>query len=309
MIDVNNVVGFPSTHLGVEARAVVCDSRDRILLVHSKSPDLWILPGSAVDAGQTPAEAAVATIKGAPPIDGKLVGIFTSRPPDERLIIAYKFESPVDAIEEGLFLPLGLAPMNTDPRHLSIAGHALGGRTPGERLDDSSPLEHLADLRRDEGPSEYNTSRTGPLLESVVGPLVVEPGVDRARQMLRTGEVLIACGDAARGRRVLQTLLAESWIDEVTALKCELRLEELDDPEGVLSGAWSRLSRATEAADPIHADLILAHLGFAAQRRQRTREAEAYLRRAMTLCDEPGRQATLRFTLSTRPTRLISVSA
>jgi hypothetical protein len=307
LIDVNNVVGFPSNRSPVESRAVVCDPRGRILLVHS-TPDLWILPGSSVDAGQTPAEAAVATIKGTPPIDGELFGVFTTRPPDERLIIAYKFESPVDVIEEGLFLPIGLAPMNTDPRHLAIAGHALSGQSSGERLDHSSPTEHLADLRRDEGIMEYDSSRNVQLLESVVGPLVV-PGIDRARQMLRTSEVLIACGETTRGGQVMRTLLSESWVDEVTALRCELRLEELDDPLGFLVGAWSRLSRATEIAGALHADLILAHLGFAAQRRQRTREAEAYLRRAMALCDEPGLQATLRLSLATRSTRLISVSA
>lgn len=305
----NNVVGFPSPDRTIEARAVVCDPRGRVLLVHSTAPDLWILPGSSVDAGQTPGEAAVATIKGTPPTDGSLLGAFTTRPPDERLIIAYKFESPVDLIEEGLFLPLGLAPMNTDPRHLAIAGHALGGSSPGDRLDLYSALDHLADLRRDEGVIEYDSSRNSSLLESVVGPLTLAPGIDRARQMLRTGEVLIACGQTTRGRQVMRRLLSESWIDDVTALRCELRLEELDDSQGVLAGAWSRLSRATEGANRSNADLILAHLGFAAQRRQRTREAEAYLRRAMAMCDDPGRQATLRLSLSTRTTRLISVSA
>ena len=96
--------------------------------MHAASPDLWILPGSEVEAGQTPVEAAASTIKGTLPTGGQLIGVFTTRPPDERLILAYRFESPVDAIEEGVFLPLGLAPLNTEPRHHAIASRSTGCR-------------------------------------------------------------------------------------------------------------------------------------------------------------------------------------
>jgi len=277
--------------------------------MHATSPDLWTLPGSEIDAGQTPTEAAVSTIKGTPPTDGRLIGVFTTRPPDERLIVAYRFESSVDAIEEGVFLPLGLAPLNVDPRHHAIAGRSLSGQPCDERLDLPSPGEHLKDLRRKEGTTSYDSKRIAKMLEAASNRLATSSGADRGQQMMHLAEVLIGSGETDRGRKALHEALSVSEIDEVTALRCELRLEELDDSRGTLIGAWSRLSRATERVESRGADLILTHLGFAALRRGRRREAEAYLRRAMALCDEPGRRAVLRMSLIPAPTRLTRVSA
>jgi hypothetical protein len=289
--------------------------------VHAASPDLWILPGSEVEAGQTPAEAAVSTIKGTLPVGAQLIGVFTTRPPDERLILAYRFESPVDAIEEGAFLPLGLAPLNTDPRHQVIASRSanrsasrsasrsLGGHSIDERLELPAGGDHLVELRRDEGVVAYDAMFIAKMLEVTGSGLATATGADRSQRMVHMAEVMIGSGDVERGRRMLQEALSVVGIDDGTALRCELRLEELNDPAGSLIGAWMRLSFATEGLDSRHADLILTHLGFAALRRGRRREAEAYLRRAMALCDEPGRRTALRVSLSPVPTKLISVSA
>lgn len=279
------------------------------MLVHAASPDLWILPGSEVEAGQTPVEAAVSTIKGTPPTDGKLIGSFTTRPPDERLILAYRFESPVDAIEEGVFLPLGLAPLNTDPRHHAIAVGSFGSQPCDERLELPTAAHHLVELRRHEQAVAYDSRFIAKMLDMAGTGLAASTGVDRSRRMIHMAEVMIGSGNIPQGRRMLQEALSVAGIDDVTALRCELRLEELSDPAGTLLRAWTRLSFATESFNNRHADLILTHLGFAAQRRGRRREAEAYLRRAMAFCDEPGRRAALRVSLSPVPTKLISVSA
>jgi len=277
--------------------------------VHAASPDLWILPGSEVEAGQTPVEAAASTIKGTQPTDGKLIGVFTTRPPDERLILAYRFESPVDAIEEGVFLPLGLAPLNTDPRHHAIAARSSGMQTCDERLELPTAADHLGELRSHEQAVAYDSRFIAMMLDMAGTGLASSTGVDRSQRMIHMAEVMIGCGDIPQGRRMLQEALSVAGIDDVTALRCELRLEELSDRAGTLIGAWTRLSFATEGFNNRHADLILTHLGFAAQRRGRRREAEAYLRRAMAFCDEPGRRAALRVSLSPVPTKLISVSA
>lgn len=304
-----NVVGFPTGRLIVEGRAVVCDPRGRILLVHATSPDLWVLPGSEVEAGQTPVEAALSTIKGTPPTDGQLFGVFSTRPPDERLILAYRFESPADTIEEGVFLPLGLAPLNTDPRHHAIAARSSVRQTCDERLELPTAGDHLADLRRQEEAVAYDSNFIAKMLAVAGSGLATSTGADRIQRMIHMAEMMIGSGDIPRGRRMLQEALSVAGIDHVTALRCELRLEELSDPAGTLIGAWSRLALATEGPDCRHADLILTHLGFAAQRRGRRREAEAYLRRSMALCDEPGRRAALRVSLSSVPAKLITVTA
>jgi ADP-ribose pyrophosphatase YjhB (NUDIX family) len=306
---VTNVIGLASGRPIVEGRAVVCDPRGRILLVHAASPDVWILPGSEVEAGQTPGEAAVSTIKGTPPTDGHLIGVFTTRPPDERLIVAFRFESTADSIEEGVFLPLALAPLNTDPRH-----HALAARSPERgpsdaRLELPTAVDHLRELRRHEATVAYDPTFIAKMLEVAGSRLATSTGADRSQQMIHVAEVMIGSGEIERGLRMLQGALGIAGIDDVTALRCELRLEELDDPAGTLIGAWTRLSIATEDSASRHADVILTHLGFAALRRGRRREAEAYLRRAMALCDEPGRRAALRVSLAPAPTKLISVSA
>jgi hypothetical protein len=309
LIRVTNIVGLPTSRLIVEGRAVVCDARRRVLLVHAASPDIWILPGSQVEAGQTPVEAAVSTIKGTPPTNGKLIGVFTTRPPDERLILAYRFESPVESIEEGVFLPLGLAPLNTDPRHYAIAGRSSDKQPCEERLENPSAADHLMKLRRQEETVAYDSGFIAKMLELAGSDLARATGVDRSQQMIHMAEVMIGSGDIPKGRRMLEEALSVPGIDDATALRCELRLEELGDPAGTLIAAWTRLSVATGGLDNRHADLILTHLGFASQRRGRRREAEAYLRRAMAFCDEPGRRAALRISLTPVPTRLISVSA
>lgn len=155
----------------------------------------------------------------------------------------------------------------------------------------------------------YDAMFIAKMLEATRSGLATATGADRSQRMVHMAEVMIGSGDIERGRRMLQEALSVVGIDDGTALRCELRLEELNDPAGSLIGAWTRLSFATEGLDSRHADLILTHLGFAAQRRGRRREAEAYLRRAMALCDEPGRRTALRVSLSPLPTKLISVSA
>lgn len=304
-----NVIGFPLGRPIVEGRAVVFDPRGRILLVHAASPDLWILPGSEVEAGQTPVEAAASTIKGTLLTGGQLIGVFTTRPPDERLILAYRFESPVDAIEEGVFLPLGLAPLNTEPRHHAIASRSMGRHPIDERLELPTGGDHLVKLRREEEVIVYDTMFIATMLEVASSGLATSTGTDRGQRMIHLAEVMIGSGDIEGGRRMLQEALSVAGSDDATALHCELRLEELNDPGGILIGAWTRLSLATDGLDNKHADLILTHLGFAAQRRGRRPEAEAYLRRAMALCDEPGRRAALRVSLSPVPAKLISVGA
>jgi hypothetical protein len=283
--------------------AVVRDGLGRVFLTHHDGLDLWSLPAAPVVEDATPREA-IASRLGQPGSGGDLLGLCSSR--DRRLVVYGYSDSEIDG-RAGVYLPPGLAPLNTDPCHLAIAGSAGGGRTLPERLELPSGPEHLAWLRRHETPPDFRSGAALRLIEEVSGPGPGESG-QRARQLAHHAEALIAGGELVPARRVLLEAMAVAGAEDVTLLRCELRLEEIASEKGAFPKAWRRLGESLGRRGR-HADLILAHLGYAAGRRGRARESQAYLRRALGICEEPERRATLRYLLARRAIRLVSATA
>jgi hypothetical protein len=285
---------------GLEAVAVVRDPLGRVLFTHSEDLDLWSLPSAPVAGEATPREA-IASVLG-PVGPALLLGLCSSR---DRRLIAYGY--PEVEASAGVYLPPGLAPLNTDPCHLAIAGSTGGGSQLPERLELPTGPEHLAWLRRHETPPDFRSGAALRLIEAVSGSRPGETG-QRAQQLARQAEAMIAAGELSPARRALLEATAVAGAEDVILLRCELRLEEITSEDGALPKAWGRLSESLGRRGR-HADLILSHLGYAAGRRGRHRESQAYLRRALGMCEEPERRATLRYLLARRAIRLVPATA
>lgn len=302
----------PMHHIPVELVAVIGDHRGRVLFTHAGYPDVWSLPSAALEPGLTPHES----LRKAGAIDdsetGELMGVWSHGSPpasksvasvsgrllDERLLVAYRFLGGTDQPQSGFYLPIGLAPLNTEPSHLAIAG-AVRRTTSPDRLELPTGIDHLAKLRREEVVPEIRSDSAPSMVNSVNWCGSPNDGGGSWRRP-REVDALIAAFDGSQGGGdMLRSILATQGVDEATVLRCELRLEEIESDHGVFPIAWSRLSTRTGNGGRF-LDLILAHLGYASLRRHRGREADAYLRRALAICEVPHRRAAIKYSLSWR---------
>lgn len=337
------VDGSPSNHLlTVDLVAVIGDDRGRVLLTHAGYPDVWSLPGAPLEPGLTPHES----LRKAGAIDdwetGEVMGVWSlafppankslgsvsgvgpsekrlpkARLPKERLLVAYRFRGGADEPRSGSYFPIGLAPLNSEPSHLAIAAAAAAGtKTLSDRLELPTGIDHLASLRRDEVPPEFRSARAPSLFDSVSGSQHGHSNGEGPLKGPRALEVFIAtCQGTQVDGEVLRSILASEEVDEATLLRCELRLEEIESVHGVFPIAWSRLSASTGSANTGSAtngnggrflDLILAQIGYASLRRGRRREADAYLRRALAVCEVPHRRAAIKYSLSWRSAAFVA---
>lgn len=289
--------GAESTTLGLVA--VVIDQLDRVWWERNEHQDYWQLPGGPIFAELTPSESAsaLAAAAGLRTSAPRAIGVF--RDPDrEALLVVYRLQfdanSPTD--RRGLFFPLELVPLNSDPHHAAIVAIATGRKREWtERLVGPSASEHLAALRRQEMPPISTTASVALFTDMVRERVATSEGPAKARQLVRLGELMLLEGrpDRARAHLLEAAGFAILTNDVPTQMRCEIRLAELEDPVRAELSAWTWVSHLA-GTDRRHLDVPFAYLGAFAARRNRRREADVYLRRALALCEEPERRAALK---------------
>lgn len=298
-------LGGGSEHT-TEVVAVVSDRQGRIWWTNPRNPDVWVLPGGVLPANTAPRQAlhrwGVSQEWG----PGRKLGSWKVVLPLPRLLMAYHFEQ--SSMDAGVPLPVGLAPLNTDPVHLALASYAAGGRPLPDRLNLPSTAEHLAWLRAGEVSPDFAAGSGWFVADKMVMASTAAVEMARPCQVLRHVEALVASGDWSRARAALASAAADNNLDPASRLKCALRLEEIESVDGVLPHAWSQVSLSTGNGGR-YLDVVLAHLGYAAWRRRRTQEADAYLRRALAVSEDSARRAAIRYALSSRAAGLLSASA
>ncbi|HKY47616.1 MAG TPA: hypothetical protein VJQ79_06490 [Acidimicrobiia bacterium] len=327
-----------SLNTAVQVVAVIVDGTSRILLRHSDVCDLWELPAAGLPGGATPGEAAghIAESYGLVPGRTQPIGGFRGGEIDT-LVLGYRVEVKDTSSGSGLFLPLHLAPLNADPRHTAIAQGALrlgtlslGPRDKGATSNESNydeplasmqPVQErlgpvsgdglLAELRMDEELPSSSPIPIASFLEIVNSRLSESQGPDRAPWLERLAELMIIDGRS----HVAGDLLAESFElasmagDTETMARADIRIAELDDPFAGEMRAWWWVSRLSTPGTFSHLDIPFAYLGAFASRRRRSREADAYFRRALVLSEDPARRAWIKSSMAARPTRAARVTA
>lgn len=279
--------------------AVIIDQFDRVWWERNEHQDYWQLPGGPIFSELTPSEsastmAAAAGLRtGAP----RAVGVFRDLD-REGLLVAYRlqFESNSAADRSGLFFPLELVPLNSDPHHAAIVAISIGRKREwSERLVGPSASDHLASLRGQEVPPISIRASVAFFSEMVRERVATSEGPAKARQLLRLGELMLLEGRLDRARSYLLEAagLAVQTHDVPTQMRCEIRLAELEDPVRAELSAWKWVSHLA-CSDRRYLDVPFAYLGTFAARRNRRREADVYLRRALALCEEPERRAALK---------------
>jgi hypothetical protein len=312
----------------VQVVPVITDGASRVLMRHSDVCDLWELPAEGLPGGATPGETAthIAESFGLVPGRPQPIGGFRAGESDT-LVLSYRVEVDCSSSGSGLFLPLHLAPLNADPRHTAIAhgaisqraiSHgAISDRTPvsmepvEERLGQVSGDAHLAELRMGEELPSSCPIAIASFLEIVNSRLSESRGSDRARWLERLAELMIIDGRS----HVAGDLLAESFElastagDTETMARADIRIAELDDPGAGEMRAWWWVSKLSTPGTFAHLDIPFAYLGAFASRRRRSREADAYFRRALVLSEDPARRAWIKSSMVSRPTPAARVTA
>lgn len=288
-------------HPSVLVAVVLLDRLGRVWWERNESHDYWQLPLSRVviEAGSTPSELA-STLARERAINGEaphVVGIF-AEDATTSLVMVYLIQVNADSAPSrtGFFLPLELAPLNSEPGHNVIVGLVTGRRREwSERLSGPSGPDHVARLRQLETAPASPTISMPTFTDLIRERIAGSTGPARARHTMRLGELLLLEGRPERARSQLReaAALADRTKDTATLIRCQLKLAELDDPSGAEVAAWNWISRLS-ASDRRHLDIPFAFLGTFAARRNRRREADVYLRRALALCEEPERRAALK---------------
>lgn len=290
--------------LTAEVIGVVTDEHRRVFFRNLRAPDLWVLPAAIVPANANPRQALASVGLGTDLGPGDPLGVWKVAG-EPRLLLGFSFTAAT--LEGAVPFPVGLAPLNADPGHLRIASQAVGGPRLADEFESIPGPQYLAWLREGEVEPDYSVGSARTLAEEM-GVAEPRPLLTPSRHLLGEAESLIAAGDWARARWMLSQGAEDEGLDEVSRLKCALRLEEIESEDGVLFRAWSELSTSS-ARQGRHLDVILSHLAFAAARRRRRREAEAYLRRALGVCENHARRAAINYALAKPPAGLLSVSA
>jgi hypothetical protein len=322
-----------SLNTAVQVVPVITDNASRVLMRHSDICDLWELPAVGLSGGATPGETAtdIAKSYGLVPGRPQPIGGFRGGEIDT-LVLGYRVEVDCTSDGSGLFLPLHLAPLNADPRHIAIAHSAIShrptshrptshrptsNRAPAsmepveERLGQVSGDTHLAELRMGEEPPSSCPIAIASFLEIVNSRLSESRGPERAPWLERLAELMIIDGRS----HVAADLLAESFElastagDTETMARADIRIAELDDPAAGEMRAWWWVSKLSTPGTFAHLDIPFAYLGAFASRRRRSREADAYFRRALVLSEDPARRAWIKSSMASRPIPAARVTA
>jgi hypothetical protein len=306
-----------SLNTAVQVVPVITDSAYRVLMRHSEVSDLWQLPAVALAGGETPSDTAIRVVEsfGLVPRRPHPIGGFRGGDVDT-LDLGYRVEVDCGSTATGLFLPLHLAPLNADPCHSAIAQSALSQGAPSkvsidERLGQVSGDAHLAELRMGEELPSSCPIAIAPFLEIVNARLSDSRGPERAPWLERLAELMIIDGRS----HVAGDLLAESFElasasgDTETMARADIRISELEDPAAGELRAWWWVSKLSTPGAFAHLDIPFAYLGAYASRRRRTREADAYFRRALVLSEDPARRAWIKSSMSSRPIPAARVTA
>ncbi|MGH8926852.1 MAG: hypothetical protein ACRDWH_00755 [Acidimicrobiia bacterium] len=222
-------------------------------------------------------------------------------------MLAYHIETEGRSGEDGNFIPLDLAPLNIEPSHVEIAHRALtAGDGVDERLDIDDGETRLAFLRSDEREPPPCPVDLASFIEAANDRLTKCPERERARWLERLAELLILDGhpDSARSLLDEAVALAGDAGDLATMVNADIRLKELKDAEAGELRAWRWVAQLTWPRGRTHLEIPFLYLGSFALRRNRMREAEAYYRRALLLCDDPARGLSIRSAMAIgfRPT-------
>ncbi len=292
---------------------MITDNSSRVWLRHSELSDIWELPAVVLLAGETPSESAVKVVKslGLVPRRPQPIGGFRGGDLDT-LVLGYRVEVEGGSSDSGLFLPLHLAPLNCDPRHGAIAQRALASMEPvEERLDQASASVHLSELRAGEESPASCPIAISSFLEIVNTRLTESTGPERAPWLERLAELMIIDGRSHVARDLLgeAVTLASAAGDTATRARADIRISELADPAAGEMRAWWWVSELTTPAAFSHVDIPFAYLGAFASRRRRTREAEAYFRRALIFSEDPTRRAWIKSSMTPRPAPAVRVTA
>jgi len=332
-----------SLNTAVQVVPVITDSASRVLMRHSAVCDLWELPAVGLSGGATPGETAtdIAKSYGLVPGRPQPIGGFRGGEIDT-LVLGYRVEVDCTSNGSGLFLPLHLAPLNADPRHMAIAHSAISHRPISDRGISDRPISdrpiseraisnrvfvpleaveerlgpvsgdaHLAELRMGEEPPSSCPIAIASFLEIVNSRLSESRGPERAPWLERLAELMIIDGRS----HVAGDLLAESFElastagDTETMARADIRIAELDDPAAGEMRAWWWVSKLSTRATFAHLDIPFAYLGAFASRRRRSREADAYFRRALVLSEDPARRAWIKSSMASRPIPAARVTA
>lgn len=286
----------------VQSVAVITDDLGRVFFDNPRLPDVWVLPAAWVGAGMTPREALAGAGIGVDYGPGRLLGIWKAiHAPD--LMVGYVFSSQSGP---GIPLPVGLCPLNIDPAHLAIATMAAGGQPLPDLLDVPSAADHVAWLREGETPPNFAASRANMLAREMGFSDQLMAATPQS--IFGQVEALIASGELPRARSTLSRIVADDSLDPLTRLKGALRLEEIESMDGAFPHAWRQVSLSSGRRGR-YLDVVFSHLAFASARRGRRREALAYLRRALGVCENQARRAAIRYALTVGSGRLLSVSA
>lgn len=312
-----------SLNTAVQVVPVITDSASRVLMRHSDVCDLWQLPAIVLSGGETPSESAIHVVEslGLIPRQPQPIGGFRGGDVDT-LSLGYRVEVDCGSSDSGLFLPLHLAPLNADPCHIAIAhsgiassaiaSRAFASRAPvEERLGEVSGEVHLAELRMGEEVPSSCPIAIAPFLEIINSRLSESRGSERAPWLERLAELMIIDGRA----HVAGDLLTESFElasaagDTETMARADIRISELDDPAAGEMRAWWWVSKLSTPGGFSHIDIPFAYLGAYASRRRRSREADAYFRRALLLSEDPARRAWIKSSMASRPMPAARVTA
>ena len=297
----------------VQVVPVITDRASRVLMRHSDVNDLWELPTVLLHGGDTPSETATHVVESLGLVSRRPQPIGGFRGGDlDTLVLGYRVEAEGSSSEGGLFLPLHLAPLNADPRHSAIAHRALASMEPvEERLGQVSGDAHLTELRMGEVSPSSSPIAIASFLEIVNARLSESRGHKRAPWLERLAELMIIDGRS----HVAGDLLAESFElasaagDTATMARADIRISELDDPAAGEMRAWWWVSKLSTPGGFSHLDIPFAYLGAYASRRRRTREADAYFRRALVLSEDPARRAWIKSSMVSRPLPAARVTA
>jgi hypothetical protein len=297
----------------VQVVPVITDTASRVLMRHSEDCDLWELPAVVLAGGDTPSETATHVVQslGLVPQRPQPIGGFRGGDLDT-LVLGYRVEVDGGSSDSGLFLPLHLAPLNADPRHSAIAHRALASMEPvEERLGQVSGDDHLTELRMGEELPSSCPVAIASFLEIVNARLSESRGPERAPWLERLAELMIIDGRS----HVAGDLLVESFElaseagDTETMARADIRISELDDPAAGEMRAWWWVSKLSTPGGFSHLDIPFAYLGAYASRRRRSREADAYFRRALVLSENPARRAWIKSSMAARPLPAARVTA
>ncbi len=302
-----------SLNTSVQVVPVITDHASRVWMRNADLSDVWELPAVTLASGETPSEAATQLIEGLGLIPGRPHPIGGFRSPDsETLLLGYRVEVDGGTSNLGLFLPLHLAPLNVDPRHLAIAHRALASMEPvEERLAQVSGDVHLAELRSGEDFPPSSPVPISSFLDIVNARLSESRGPDRAPWLERLAELMIIDGRShVAGDLLAEALsLASAVGDTATMARADIRIFELEDPRAGELRAWWWVSELSKPGRFAQLDIPFAYLGAYASRRRRAREADAYFRRALMLSEDPGRRAWIKSSIVSRPVSAARVTA